>query len=139
MGKAWFIAVGCIASVCAAQSIAEVPKPGPIPEAPPGSFDYPSVATALDALRAKPGTSIREQAGWIIVEEKDSASPTLWSFTPLNHPAHPSAIKRQLVSEGGQVNLHMTVQCEATKAACDALVREFEDLNQQMIKAIGGR
>jgi hypothetical protein len=133
----WLVAAACIASQCAAQPLAEVPKTGPIPEAP-GSFDYPSVAAALDALRAKPGTTIREQAGWTIVEEKDSASATLWSFTPPNHPAHPSAIKRQMVNEDGQVNLHMTVKCEAAKSACDALVREFEGLNQQMIKAIRG-
>ncbi|MDZ4372375.1 MAG: hypothetical protein U1C74_13255 [Phenylobacterium sp.] len=78
--------------------------------------------------------SFSEQGGWTIAEERSSS--TLWSFTPANHPAHPSAVKRQLVNEGGNVNLKMSISCSATKAVCDALVRDFEALNQQMIKAI---
>lgn len=129
----WLIGVACIAGECAAQPLSEVPKAGPIPEAR-NSIGYPSPAAALAALRAKAGVSFSEQGGWTVAEERSSA--TLWSFTPANHPAHPSAVKRQLVDEDGKVNMKMSVSCSAAKAACDALVREFESLNQQMIKAI---
>ena len=134
----WLVAAACMAGQCAAQPLSQVPVAGPIPETQ-DSIGYPSVAAALAALRAKPGTTIREQAGWTIVEEKDAASATLWSFTPPGHPAHPLAVKRQLVNENGHVDLKMSVHCEAAKAPCDALVREFEALNQQMIKSIRGQ
>jgi hypothetical protein len=78
--------------------------------------------------------SFSEQGGWTIAEDRSSA--TLWSFTPANHPAHPSAVKRQLVNEAGKLTLKMSVSCRAAKAVCDALVRDFEALNQQMINAI---
>jgi len=130
---AWLVGLACIAGECAAQPLAEVPTVGPIPETA-NSIGYPSVEAALAALRAKPGVNFSEQGGWTIVEDRNSA--TLWSFTPASHPAHPSAVKRQLVTEKGSVDLMMSVSCRATKAVCDALVRDFEVLNQQMIKAI---
>jgi len=130
---AWLVGVACVAGECAAQPLTEVPKAGPIPETR-NSIGYPSPVAALTALRAKPGVSFSEQGGWTIAEER--ASSTLWSFTPASHPAHPSAIRRQLVNEEGKLNLEMSISCGAEKAPCDALVREFETLNQQMIKAI---
>jgi len=130
---AWLVGLACIAGECAAHPLTKVPKSGPIPEAP-NSIGYPSADAALAALRAKPGVSFSEQGGWTIAEERSSA--TLWSFTPASHRAHPSAVKRQLVNEDGAVNLKMSVSCRAAKAVCDALVRDFETLNQQMIKAI---
>jgi hypothetical protein len=130
---AWLVGLVCVAGECAAQPLAEVPKSGPIPETR-NSIGYPSPAAALEALRAKPGVSFSDQGGWTIAEERSSA--TLWSFTPVSHPAYPSAVKRQLVNEDGKVNLRMSISCSATKGVCDALVRDFETLNQQMIEAI---
>lgn len=93
---------------------------------------YASVAAALADLRAKPGVAIRTEGGWTIVE--DRAALTFWSFTPKGHPAHPSAVKRSLEQENGRTNLHMAVACEASKAACDELVREFQRMNNAALR-----
>ena len=103
--------------------------------APPGvAIGYPSVAAALEALHAKPGVAFRTQDGWTIAE--DQAELTFWSFPPPGHPAYPSAVKRQLVGTGDDLQLEMNVACEAPKPACEALVSRYQQLNQQMIQSM---
>ncbi|MGJ4946017.1 hypothetical protein ACQR1W_36020 [Bradyrhizobium sp. HKCCYLS1011] len=88
---------------------------------------YPSVAAALEGLRTKPGTRSSMQSGWTVIE--DSAALTVWSFVPSDHPAYPTAIRRRVMQEGDNLSIQMDVRCEAEKAACDAVVAEFERLN----------
>lgn len=110
--------------------LAEGPQDdAPLPEQS-NATGYPTVAVALADLRSRSGVEISTQQGWTIAEEK--ASRTVWSFAPSDHPAYPSAVKRQVLQTGDGTSLQMSVLCEATKAPCDALVRSFVDLNAQM-------
>jgi hypothetical protein len=103
-------------------------------QAPGAAIGYPSVAAALEGLHAKPGVAFRSQEGWTIAE--DQAELTFWSFPPPGHPAYPSAVKRQLVRNGDALELEMNVACEAPQAACEALVRKFQQTNQQMMQSM---
>jgi hypothetical protein len=104
----------------------------PLPEQS-GSIGYASVADALAALRAQPGVTFAAERGWTIAT--DRAAQAIWSFAPADHAAYPSAVKRQVVDNGGKVSVEMKVLCQASKAACDDLVREFDALNAA---ALGG-
>ncbi len=65
---------------------------------------------------------------------------TLWSFVPKDHPAYPAVVKRVMSQNGaGSWAVNMSVHCEAAKAACDQLVRDFDELNEQMRKDIEKR
>jgi uncharacterized protein DUF4019 len=108
-----------------------------IKESPSNEIGYATVADALAALRSRPGAQISQQGGWTIINE--AASSTLWSFTPQEHPAHPSAVKRSIVLRGGSTYIDMKVLCEASKSACDKLVTDFQQLNQRMVQSIQGR
>ena len=99
-----------------------------------GGIGYPSVAAALEALKARPDVKISAQNGWTIVD--DRATGTLWSFTPPNHPAHPAAVKRTVVERAGEVFVEMSALCQASKVACDKLIAEFRDLNEAMVQAM---
>jgi hypothetical protein len=110
---------------------------GQIRESPNNEVGYATVADALAALRSRPSVQISLQGGWTIVMEP--ASSTVWSFTPPEHPAHPSAVKRSVVSRGGSTYIDMKVLCEASKTACDKLVADFEQLNQRMTGSVKGR
>jgi hypothetical protein len=77
--------------------------------------------------------SFRDKA---YVAFNDAMKGTLWTFTLVGHPAHPSVVCRRPVQEGGKVRLEMSVQCNAAEAECEKLVRGFEDLNQQMLKEL---
>jgi hypothetical protein len=94
---------------------------------------YPSVAAALEALKARPDVKISVRDGWTIVN--DPISGAVWSFTPSSHPAHPAAVKRTVVEKNGQVFLDMQALCQASKAACDKLIAEFQELNEKTVQA----
>ncbi|MYM23951.1 DUF4019 domain-containing protein [Duganella sp. FT135W] len=99
-----------------------------------GGVGYPTVAAALEALKARNDVSISAQGGWTIVEEKGAS--TIWSFTPADHAAHPAVVRRQLVQENGGVNMKMTALCQASKAACDKLMEEFQAMNARMAESL---
>ena len=108
----------------------------PLLEASKNTIGYPNVAAALVGLHAKPGVVFKEQGGWTVAE--DGAENAFWSFPPPGNPAYPAAVKRYFVKDGGGVSLEMAVQCEASKEACDDLVRTFQDLNAKMAAGMRG-
>jgi len=105
---------------------AEVAPP-PLPEQPDSTIGYPTVAAALDDLRNRPGVAISVQNGWTVASDPGTSS--IWSFPPQGHAAYPAAVKRQVVKEGNAVTIQMKILCQASKAACDDLVRAFQQLN----------
>ena len=108
---------------------ANVPGPGYSDGKSP--IGYPSVAAALDALRSRSDVKFSKQDdGWIIAN--DEATTTLWSFTPMDHPAHPAVIKRSVVEQNGATYLDMKGLCQAEKTACDKVMEEFKALNEKM-------
>lgn len=54
------------------------------------------------------------------------------SFSPEGHPAYPALIRRAVFSHDGRISVKMNMQCQASKSACDRLVREFIQLNEGM-------
>jgi len=116
--------------------IASAQQSGAPGNPPMSSIGYPSVAAALDALKARTDVRISSQGGWTVIEDGSGGNATLWSFTPPNHPAHPAAVKRTLVQKDGAFFVEMDALCQATKAACDALMAEFQELNNRMRESI---
>lgn len=96
------------------------------------SIGYPSVAAALESLANDPAVELREEAEWTVADAEEGGNIVLWTFSSSIHEAHPAAIKRTIYREEGAVRLEMTVLCEAEQEACDALVTEFQKLNDSM-------
>ena len=61
----------------------------------------------------------------------DSSENTIWSITQKNNPAYPAIVRRTLVEANGAIHIKMTVDCWASKEACDEMVQAFKDLNAQ--------
>jgi hypothetical protein len=99
----------------------------PIEEDSSSDIGYATVAGALENLRLRQDVAITVQNGWVIVA--DQAAKSVWSFAPPGHPAYPAAVRRQAVETAQGTALEMKVLCEASKQACDDLVREFQQLN----------
>jgi hypothetical protein len=106
----------------------------PLAEAHQHTTGYPSVAAALKDLHSRPAVKFSVQNGWTVAV--DDAERSIWSFPPQGHAAYPSAVRRQIREGKDGVTLDMAVQCEASKAACDDLVRTFQDLNTRMSTAL---
>jgi len=98
---------------------------------------YPSPGVALNALRSKPGVIVTENDGWTIIEDK--SEKTLWTIAKPGNPAYPSAVKRFIANKGGAMQLEMKVLCGASKQACDDMVRQFQALNDNIVKSVQGK
>lgn len=101
------------------------------------SIGYKTVELALQALKNKDDTKLSIQGGWTIVEDKEESNLVLWSFTPESHPAHPAAIKRKVLEKNQAIYIQMSALCQAKKAECDKLMKEFEQLNKNIMKGSG--
>ncbi len=101
------------------------------------ALGYPNAPAALEALRRKPGVSISVQGGWTIATDRSAYA--IWSFTPPEHPAHPSVVRRTVFEKSGSVQIRTDVLCKAAKPACDKLVADFNQLNSRMRDNITGR
>jgi Protein of unknown function (DUF4019) len=106
----------------------------PFAQAADDEISYPTVAAAFDAVKVLPGIKMSAREGWTIVE--DDRNKTIWSFTPPKHPAHPAAIRRILVTKDGKVGMSLSALCEASKAACDKMMEDFETLNKEVVKTM---
>lgn len=123
----WLIVVSALL-LCAASVDAQ--QDTPVSE----GIGYPSVAAALKDLKSRRDVQISTQGGWTIITDRGAG--TFWSFTPPDHPAHPAAVKREIVSKDGAMFIQMGALCEAEKAACDRLIAEFRDLNDKIRESI---
>jgi len=108
--------------VVPALSAQEIPRSGPLPEVANTAIEYHTVAEALSALRARHDVTVSTQHGWTIIT--DEKNLTIWSFAPNSYPAHPAVVKRVFRDRpSGGSDISMSVLCEASKEACDQLVR----------------
>jgi hypothetical protein len=97
------------------------------------AIPYSSPAAALADLRAKNGVAFSKNADWLIAKDTDGAN---WSFTPSNHPAHPSVGRRKLVEHNGGFYVETQIMCHAEKPACDKLRDDYVQLDRRMNEAI---
>ena len=98
------------------------------------SVGYPSVAAALANLKSVPGNEVSVQDGWTIIN--DSNHLTVWSFTPVGHPAYPAVVRRITVERNGAWYVETAALCQAEKKPCDELIAQFKKLNEEMRKYI---
>ena len=97
------------------------------------AIQYVSPAAALADLRAKNGVIFSKNADWLIAKDTDGAN---WSFTPANHPAHPSIGRRRIVEDNGRFYVQTSLMCHAAKPACDKLHQDYVELDRRMNEAI---
>lgn len=99
-----------------------------------GVFGFASVQELLANLRSDTANVVSDVNGdfgvWTIVQSPRDHS--LWSFTPEQHPAHPTVVKRTTVEKDGKIFINTEVSCNAEKLVCDQLVDAFLQLNKKI-------
>ena len=127
-------AISAYAGLAAAQPVSP-------PASEPGlTVNLGTVAETLEKAKALPGASVTttQPDAWVIVTE--TGGMKIWSFTPSTHYAYPAVVLRHLkVKDNGNLYVVMTGHCEADKAACDKLMKEFEALNERMRQQVQNR
>ena len=104
----------------------------------PSPIGFASVEEAYLALESDPEAKVTEYEGWTIFNQKGEGSYILWSFTPNQHPAHPSAIRREIVKKGDQILINMNALCESGKFECDQLIDQFKFINKNIKNNMNG-
>ena len=105
----------------------QAPDASPEAQSPIG---YETVQDAFDALSADPAATRSEYEGWTLFRQKGGGKYILWSFTPDDHPVHPTAVRREVVKKGGEVYITMAVLCHSSRFDCDQLVEQFQRINE---------
>ena len=107
--------------VAAAQQVAE-----------PSPIGYTTIEEAFNALKADPAVGMQEYEGWTIFNQKGDGKYILWSFTPDDHPAHPSVIRREIVKKDDQILIKMDALCNSNQLDCDLLIDQFKKINERI-------
>jgi hypothetical protein len=107
--------------VAAAQQVAE-----------PSPIGYATIEEAFNALKVDPAVGMKEYEGWTIFNQKGDGKYILWSFTPDDHPAHPSAIRREIVKKDDQILIKMDALCSSNQLDCDLLIDQFKKINERI-------
>jgi hypothetical protein len=94
------------------------------------SGDIPALEAQLARDLPREAGNERYRAYW------DEAARRIWTFTTAVHPAHPAVACRTIGERDGAVYVDTEITCYSTRANCDALYREFEQLNAEMRRAL---
>jgi hypothetical protein len=127
MSRGYFFGAASISLALVASGAAGQSRNKPLAEAPQSTVGAESVAEALISVRSNQNVVFTSVNGWLIAT--DEAAYTIWSFAPEGDPAYPAVVKRQVIPQGIGSIIEMNVLCEATKEACDNLVRTFAEMN----------
>jgi hypothetical protein len=119
------LCVLCVAILASTFVFADGPPGSSVAGSPNTAIGYKTVAQALASLRQMKGASFSVVRGWTIVT--DESNLTVWSFAPKTDPSYPAVVKRMVSSTGTGSKVTMDVLCEASKTACNNLVREFSN------------
>ncbi len=101
---------------------------------------FKTVAAALAALKSRPGAKITvtQPDAWTIITEQGGS--VVWSFTPATHPAHPAVVRRSIVvGDDGVARIEMAGLCQAEKAPCDKLMKDFREITERSSRALRER
>ena len=96
------------------------------------AIQYKTVEDALKALESDSGAELTEYEGWKIFKQKNDGRYVLWSFTPAEHPAHPTVVRRTIAKVNGQLNIDMDALCYSTQIFCDSLMEDFKQINENI-------
>lgn len=99
-------------------------------------IEYATVEHAMDALQARDKVRVSKKYGWTIMEDREAGA--VWSFTPEDHPAHPTMVKRTLIDHGRAVEIVMDGQCEADYEACEKVMGEMKRRTFRYQSMLGG-
>ena len=128
---AWLSGLLLLQTLAMAQQT-DAPAMGSTQSSDVSGIGYATVQEAFEALSADSAATQSFYQGWTIFNHKIDGKYIIWSFTPEDHPVHPSAVRREVVSRDGQINISMGILCYSSRLDCDQLVAQYEQINENL-------
>jgi hypothetical protein len=101
----------------------------------PEPIGYSSVAATLAALQSEPTATFENQQGWTVVASREHGEAVEWFFTPEDHPAHPSVIKRTVIERDGVGLIEVVALCQTPQSDCDRLLSDFRQTHAPSLQS----
>ncbi len=109
------------------------------------SIPYASLTAALKALEERKDLRVENSSplgwtkkeNWKIFNEhlSDDQGYVEWAFTPSNHPAHPTLIKRYFdIGSSDHINVDTVTRCGGNSADCSELLKVLANANRRVFK-----
>ena len=95
---------------------------------------FESVGEALEALQSDSEVRMSTHDSWTVAVEQKEGATIIWSFTPEDHVAHPSVIRREFSEQEGLLSIDMAGLCESTEESCDILFQQFREMDKNMLE-----
>ena len=100
--------------------------------ASPLAADYATYGATLTTVSNLPRARTTQQGGWTVIEVPATDGVASWSFTPPEHPAHPSAVRRRLRFTDQDSLIDTDLLCEASAQQCALLSGQLRGIQQQL-------
>lgn len=95
--------------------------------------EFASVSEAMDQLMQNPTTyQIPSDDLYNSYETNFQEIRELWTFTTENNAAHPAVVCRKIIETNGNIQISTTAHCQAERKACDAMMLEFQQLDNEL-------
>ena len=124
----------CLAAALGTPALAQEFQPYPAPQITPEQW----LSYAEQVRQNYAATAEIVKAENIIVFS-DLRTRTFWVFTTRDHPAHPAWITRQMVEEGGQVNVRQIGYFAGSEPEFAKLFRFYQERNEQLMEDVARR
>jgi len=119
-----------VTTAALAQEFQPYPEPKVTPE------QYAAYANQVRQTFGFTADVVREDN---IIVFSDERARTFWVFTTRDNPAHPAWITRQMVEEGGQVQVRQVGYYAGSEAAFAKLFRAFQERNAKLLEDVTRR
>ena len=91
-----------------------------------------TVQNVLNQLRDDPKATFSTLKGWNMVKVETEIEVSIYFFTPEQHSAHPTVVRRRIYERDEHVWTETTAICDAAKLTCENLFNEFVRLGNEV-------
>jgi len=124
----------CLAAGSGATALAQQYQPYPTPRITAEQY-----ARYAEEVRQNYASTAEILKGQHLIAFSDLRTRTFYIFTTKDHPAHPAWITRQMVEEGGQVNVRQVGYFAGSEAEFAKLFRKYQGRNEQLMEDVQRR
>ncbi len=105
----------------------------PVSELPVEDSPAARYVHLFDVLQRYPKSGLGIFEDWVIVRVNTAEEKLIWSFPPVNHPAYPAAVRREILMDADSVQIRTRMNCTSSKVVCEQLFQDFIAMSEKVL------